>query len=543
MIDQFAGCTELANGDLLLGDPREATAPRTTFGIGDADSQQVGITITSGYDIGDGELYGFLTYSSRDNESAAFFRHNNNNGGNAPLQDGDATIPAGFLPKINTEIRDISYNFGYQTDFDNGAMLDLSYTYGENTIDYVTSDTINSSFANSLRYGGSGLSANDIRSTIPRSAFAYGLELTLQTINLDYSQDFDLFSLAMGAEVRTDEYFVTPGDEYSYRDYDSEQGESLYVDDRTAGTQGFGGIGPVSMVDESRDVFSVYVDAESKITDDLIVSAALRYDDYDGFGDTTNAKLAANWSLTEDFSLRSAVSTGFRAPSMQQLYFNNISTQFVTDPNNPGGDQIAQQVGTFRNDSVLAQAIGIPELKEEESVNYSFGAVYQATENLNFTIDFYAIDIEDRIGLQEEVGFFLLVAGGILLALRDGFPEHDGCAPFTGRHVGGTTHDVGAQLLPLVECRPPTGLEAMVHRGDFEQQWIDAAVAPLADDIGGSAGVAVEAPRTTPRGELSRLQVLNDLAGDLFSDLRLAFHVVLLLADGVTGNNAMVGVR
>lgn len=400
---QFSGCTELANGDLLLGDPREATAPRTTFRIGDADSQQVGITITTGYDIGDGELYGFLTYSSRDNESAAFFRHNNNNGGNAPLQDGDATIPAGFLPKINTEIRDISYNFGYQTDFDNGASLDLSYTYGENTIDYVTSDTINSSFANNLRYGGSGLSAADIRSTIPRSAFAYGLELTLQTINLDYTQDFDLFSLAMGAEIRTDEYFVTPGDEYSYRDYDSEQGESLFVDDRSAGTQGFGGIGPVSMVDESRDVFSVYVDAESEITDDLIVSAALRYDDYDGFGDSTNAKLAANWSITEDFSLRSAVSTGFRAPSMQQLYFNNISTQFVTDPNNPTGDQIAQQVGTFRNDSVLAQAIGIPELKEEESINYSFGAVFQATENLNFTIDFYAIDIEDRIVISNKL--------------------------------------------------------------------------------------------------------------------------------------------
>ncbi|MFT5813738.1 MAG: iron complex outermembrane receptor protein [Psychroserpens sp.] len=401
---QFSGCTTLPNGNSLLGDSREVTAPRSTFRIGDADSQQIGLALTSGYEIGNGKLYSFLTYSSRDNESVAFFRHNNNNDGNARLQDGDATIPVGFLPKIHTEIRDLSYSLGYQTYFENSAMLDFSYTYGENNIDYETSDTINSSFANSLRYGDSDLNAEDIRSTIPQSAFAYGLELTLQTLNLDFSQEFKLFSLAMGAEIRTDEYRVKPGEEYSYRDYDTFQGDSLYPDDRSAGTQGFGGIGPVSAVDESRNVFSVYADTEAELTENFILSAAVRYDDYDGFGNSSNIKLAANWSVTKEFALRSAVSTGFRAPSMQQLFFNNISTQFVTDLNNPNSDQIPLQVGTFRNDSVLAQAIGVPELKEEESTNYSFGVVYHATENINITIDFYAIDIEDRIVISNKLG-------------------------------------------------------------------------------------------------------------------------------------------
>jgi iron complex outermembrane receptor protein len=410
---QFPGCNELDNGNYLFGDPREAKATRETFRIGDADSQQIGITLTSGYQIGEGKLYGFVTYSNRDNESAAFFRHNGDTEGNAPLQDEDATIPTGFLPKINTEIKDFSYNFGYQTFFDNSAMLDLSYTYGVNNIDYVTSDTINSSFANSLRYGDSGLNASEIRSAIPRSAFAYGLELTLQTINVDYTQEFYLFSLAIGAEIRTDEYRVTSGEEYSYRDYDSFDGLSLYDDDRSAGTQGFGGIGPVSGVDESRDVFSVYADTEVDLTEELIVSAAIRYDNYDGFGSSVNIKLAVNWSVTEELVLRSAISTGFRAPSMQQLYFNNISTQFVTDPINPGGDQIALQVGTFRNDSILAEAIGIPELKEEESTNYSFGAVYHAAENIKFTVDLYVIDIEDRIMISNK----LELSEGLLSAL------------------------------------------------------------------------------------------------------------------------------
>jgi len=400
---QFSGCIEQANGNLLLGDPREATATRETFRIGDADSSQFGLTINTGYELGDGELYGFITYSNRDNQSAAFFRHNNNNGGNAPLQDGDATIPAGFLPKINTDIQDISYNFGYQTEFSDGSSLDFSYTYGQNNIDYVTSDTINSSFANSLRYE-SNLTADEIRSSVPRQASAYGLELSLQTLNLDYTQDFDLFSLAMGAEIRTDQFIVTAGDEYSYRDYDTDsQGNSLYPDDRSAGTQGFGGTAPMQAVDESRDVISFYVDAETELTEDIIVSGAVRYDDYQGFGDSTNFKLAANWSITEDIAIRGAMSTGFRAPSMQQLYTDNISTQFQNDPNNPDGDQIAVQVGTFRNDSNLAKAIGIPELKEEEATNFSLGTVIHITDEINLTVDWYSIDIDDRIVLSNSL--------------------------------------------------------------------------------------------------------------------------------------------
>ncbi len=405
---QFSGCTDAGNGSMLLGDPREATATRNTFRIGDADSNQFGLTVNTGYQLGDGELYGFITYSKRDNESAAFFRHNANNGGNAPLQDGDATIPAGFLPKINSDIKDVSYNFGYQTEFENGAGLDFSYTYGQNNIDYKTSDTINSSFANALQYNADGSLANitpdEIRNSVPREAFAYGLELALSTLNLDYTQDFELFSLAMGAEIRTDTYKITPGDEYSFRDYDTVLGESLFATDRSAGTQGFGGIGPVSAVDETRDVISFYADVEMEVTEDLIVSGAARYDDYEGFGDSTNFKLAANWSLTETIAIRGAVSTGFRAPSMQQLYFNNISTQFKSNPDDPSGDQIAVQVGTFRNDSTLAQAIGIPELKEEESTNLSLGTVIQLSDNINLTIDWYSINIDDRIVLSNSLG-------------------------------------------------------------------------------------------------------------------------------------------
>ncbi|WP_371353947.1 TonB-dependent receptor plug domain-containing protein [Pseudoalteromonas sp. 68 DY56-GL68] len=405
---QFYGCTELDDGTLLAGDPRELTAPRDTFRIGDADSQQFALTVNTGYELAGGELYGFITYSNRENESAAFFRHNANATGNPVLQDGDATIPMGFLPKINTVIDDVSYNVGFKKSFDNDSSIDLSYTYGENSIDYTTSDTINGSYANLLRYE-QGLSADEIRATIPRSAFAYGLELSLQTLNLDYTKDYDNFSLALGAEIRTDEFRILEGSEYAYRDYDTVDGVSIYSglsggvgsEDAASGTQGFGGSDPASSVDESRDVISFYADAETYVIDDVIISGALRYDNYKGFGDTVNFKLAANWSITEDVSLRGALSTGFRAPSMQQLYFNNISTQFVVGDD---GSLVAEQVGTFRNDSTLAQSIGIPKLKEEKSQNRSLGIVYNVTDNINVTIDYYSIDIDDRIVISNRLG-------------------------------------------------------------------------------------------------------------------------------------------
>jgi iron complex outermembrane receptor protein len=190
---------------------------------------------------------------------------------------------------------------------------------------------------------------------------------------------------------------VTAGDEYSYTDYDTDDmGMGLYLQNAGGGAQGFPGIGPSSEADETREVISFYTDVEWQATDRLLLNGAVRYDDYEGFGDTTNFKLAGTLRITDSFRLLAAASTGFRAPSMQQLYFSNISTQFI------GGQQI--ETGTFRNDSLLAQAIGIPELKEEESTNFSMGLVIDISDRWNLAIDYYSIDIDDRIVISNNLG-------------------------------------------------------------------------------------------------------------------------------------------
>ena len=399
----YGGCVDTDNNGYLEPAPGNEDLevngpPRNGFRIGDAESTQVAVVLNSALELDEGELYGFITYSRRENESGAFYRNPTGSNGvdNALLSDGlNPASTDGFLPKIYSEIDDISYNVGYSTEFSDDSTFDVSYTNGTNKIDYTTRDSANYSFANFLQFG-RGLSDADIRAQIPREADAYGLRLGLETINATFTKSYDRLNMAYGAELRTDTYEIVAGEPYSYFDYDTdpESGESLYEQDAGGSIQGFNGISPESTTEEERDVVSFYVDAEYQATDAWLVSGAVRYDEYDGFGDTTNFKLATVFEVTDSFRIRGSASTGFRAPSMQQLYFNNISTQIRNDG--------AVTVGTFRNDSDVVRALGVPELKEEESQNYSVGFVYSA-DQLSVTVDFYSIEITDRIAISNQL--------------------------------------------------------------------------------------------------------------------------------------------
>ena len=387
-------------------DPREAEFNRQNFRIGDADSEQLAVSLNAAYELSEGELYGFITYSDRDNQSGGFYRRANAPSDNPTLSDGEAFAPDGFLPLINTAIEDMSASIGYRTELNNQVTMDISYTNGQNDFDFNISNSVNASYVN-LQLLGNMLSDDDIRATTSRSADAGSLSTGLQTINLDFTKPMGSLDIAWGAELRRDNYEINAGEEYSYLDYDTDSaGTNIYGSiNGDAGIEVFRGFQPSNEVDEDRDVWSIYGDAEAEVSDDLLISAAIRYDDYSDFGDTTNFKLAASYKLTEKLKLRGATSSGFRAPSMQQQFFNNISTQFVVIDEMT----VAQERGTFRNDSALARAIGIPELQDEESTNYSLGLIIEPTDNLSIAIDGYKIDIDDRI----------VISGSLTSALGD----------------------------------------------------------------------------------------------------------------------------
>ena len=395
----YQDCMSIGPGKFQTSNSSEVQANRQTFEIGNPKYQQQTAVINAGYSLTSGELYGFASYSKRDNTSAAFFRTARDNSTNPQLQDGQATLIDGYLPRIATRIKDDSINIGYAFELDNGTSIDASFTQGKNSINYWTENSINASYANFLRYH-EALSANDVRDAIPRAAHAYDLSLSLQTINLDIVNDLDWATLALGFELRRDHYQVKPGEKYSYFDYDTIENQSQFELDAIAGIQGFPGIAPDSAVDEQRYVRSFYLELAQQLSSDISLSSALRFDDYDGFGSSTNIKLAAYWQSNDWLTFRAAFNTGFRAPSMQQLYFNNTSTQFLV---NDDGQLIAQKVATFRNDSSLASRIGIPELQEESSTNVSFGAVASFSNDVTVTLDYYRIDIDDRIVLSSSL--------------------------------------------------------------------------------------------------------------------------------------------
>ena len=369
-------------------DTREYTFDRQNFRIGDADStQKVGFYNFGLPIVGSMELYSFGGYSTRQNNSAGFYRR-----ANQSARTVTDIYPDGFLPEINTDIEDISLAFGAAwTHEATDLNVDVSVNHGLNTFDFFISNSMNAS------YGAAS----------PTSADAGGFELSQTAFNLDVTYPLEyqssLINLAGGVEFRREGYGIHAGEPVSWIN------AGLGADGAASGIQVFPGFRPNQETDENRTNIAGYADFESYLSGEpgsgLLVGAAVRGEQYSDFGTTVTGKATARYDLTKQVAVRAAGSTGFRAPSLQQLYFNNISTQFKVDADDLDGDGnteelIPLEVGTFRNDSDAARALGIPELKEETAFNVSGGVVLKPIDKLWFTVDGFLIQIDDRIVLS-----------------------------------------------------------------------------------------------------------------------------------------------
>ncbi len=369
-------------------DRREYHFNRKNFRVGDSDSSQKTGVYNFGLPLIEGlELYAFGNHSTRQNNSAGFYRR-----ANQAERTVTEIYPDGFLPEINTNIDDISLALGLAwTHKTTDSNVDVSINYGLNTFDFFVSNSLNAS------YGASS----------PTSADAGGFELSQTAFNLDVTYPLayqsSLVNLAGGIEFRREGYGIHAGEPLSWIN------AGLGAPGAAGGIQVFPGFRPDNEVDESRTNIAGYADFESYLSGQpgtgLLVGAAVRGEQYSDFGATVTGKATARYDLTEQIAFRAAGSTGFRAPLLHQLYFNNISTQFKTDNNDADGDGdttelLPFEVGTFRNDSDAARALNIPELKEETSVNVSGGIVAKPIRNLWLTLDAFQIHIDDRIVLS-----------------------------------------------------------------------------------------------------------------------------------------------
>lgn len=369
-------------------DSREYTFERQNFRIGDADSSQKIGFYNFGLPLADGlELYSFGGHSTRQNNSAGFYRR-----ANQAERTVTEIYPDGFLPEINTDIGDTSLALGLAwTHEATDLNVDASVNHGLNTFGFFISNSLNAS------YGASS----------PTAADAGGFELSQTTFNLDVTYPLEyqssLVNLAGGVEFRREGYGIHAGEPLSWIN------AGLGAPGAAGGIQVFPGFRPDNEVDENRTNIAGYADFESYLSGQpetgLLVGASVRGEQYNDFGATVTGKATARYDLMEQVAVRAAGSTGFRAPSLQQLYFNNISTQFKIDVDDLDADGnttelIPLEVGTFRNDSEAARALGIPELKEETAFNVSGGFVLKPLEKMWLTIDGFLIQIDDRIVLS-----------------------------------------------------------------------------------------------------------------------------------------------
>lgn len=350
-------------------DPREETFDRLNHRYGDAESENAYLFLNSSIPLSEStELYFFGGVSQREGTSGGFYR--------LPSQGRTNTFihPEGHLPFINTNVDDLSLSFGFNHRFENNWSLDASVTTGGNDFEFVITNSANTS-----------LGPNS-----PDQANAGELSFDQTTINLDFLGLVGTSNLAFGAEYREDSYAIEAGEPASWIDggFPDQFGGRA-----PAGIQVFPGFRPSNEVDESRDSVALYGDFETVVADKLTIGLAARYEDFSDFGDTLTGKLALRYAVSERFALRGSASTGFRAPSLHQQFFNNTSTQFVL----VGSELVPLEVGTFRNDSGIVEAFGVPKLEEETSVNFSGGFVYRPRKNLSITADVFQIDIDDRI--------------------------------------------------------------------------------------------------------------------------------------------------
>ncbi|WP_294208699.1 TonB-dependent receptor [uncultured Chryseobacterium sp.] len=330
------------------------------------------------------KVYTFGGYSMRHGISGGFYRRPNQS------RTFTGLYPNGYLPQIGTDIQDISLAAGIKGDWKEWK-IDLSNTFGQNSFDYTIKNTGNTS----LRFA----SPNEFR--------AGGLQFSQNTINLDFSKKYDVWNginVAFGGEHRYENFTITAGEEASYATYDvngnvwtgnSQRPTDFFGNTLAGGSQVFSGFRPANAVDKNRQSVAAYADVEMNFNRWLLVDAAARYENYSDFGSTFNYKLASRIKLDDNFNFRFAGSTGFRAPSIHQIYYNVTSTLFTNNQ--------LLEVGTFSNDSAIAGLLGIPKLKQETSKSGSIGFTYRIPSvNLSFTADGYFTRINNRIVLTDQ---------------------------------------------------------------------------------------------------------------------------------------------
>ncbi|MCY3640094.1 MAG: TonB-dependent receptor, partial [Gammaproteobacteria bacterium] len=305
--------------------------------------------------------------------------------------------PEGFTPTFGAEMTDYSLFAGVKGGLANGLLYDVSAGIGENNMDGFLNNSLNPSLgADSPRDFDIG---------------EYTQQETNFNIEASYPVDVGMASdlnIAGGFEWREEEFKICTGERASW-----EIGPYQQYGFGT-GSNGFGGFNPASSGTWDRANIATYLDMEVNATESWRIGGALRWEDFDGFGSTTNFKFATHLQVTDALALRGSFGTGFRAPTPGQSNARNVSTVVNAATN------AFEERGTIGSTHPVAMALGGRELEPEESENFTLGAVLAFDNGLSLTVDYFRIDVDDRIALS---GLFDVTDAIKQALIADGVPE------------------------------------------------------------------------------------------------------------------------
>lgn len=282
----------------------------------------------------------------------------------------------GYVPTFDGDLVDYNATFGLRSK-KNDWKYDVSYTLGHNSQDYTVFNSHNRSDIKDAN------GANVYRENSPISFKPGGTKFTHNVGNIDISRPVTpKLNIGMGAEFRSETFEVVAGDQASWDGI---------------GADSFAGNRPENSGTFNRYNFGGYFDATYDATANFLIGGTIRNEYYSDFGNAFVYKVSSRLKTPGDkLTLRGSYSTGFKAPTLHQIYTQRVQYSFV-----PG--QGIQSIGLVNNVSPQARVLGVKPLEPEESKNLTFGIGANLSTNLNLTVDYYDIAVSDRIVISNRV--------------------------------------------------------------------------------------------------------------------------------------------
>jgi iron complex outermembrane receptor protein len=281
------------------------------------------------------------------------------------LHDTNTTY-LGYGPTFAGDLNDYNATLGFKQEKESWT-TDVSATIGGNKQLYSVNNTWNPALGaqspTTFRPGG------------------YGFHHVVGNIDLTHTIN-DHLVMAFGTEFRNETFIIIAGDRAS---------------SAGVGPISFSGIANINAKTANRFNMGGYLDVSYDVSKSMLLNATARQEYYNDFGGAFVWKVSGRKKILDDkLSVRSSLSTGFRAPGLQQVNLQIVQQIFTPAMG-------IQTKGVISNNSMQAKVLGVPALKPERSLNFTAGIGVRPSRNFSLTLDYYNINIKDRIILSSDI--------------------------------------------------------------------------------------------------------------------------------------------